>query len=485
MMELQQVTRQISSNPQNPWIIFNISLFKDLKTRREEKWGWRFLPRTYSEVRNVDESSDDITQHRREVRVNFSSRAGQWHIGQWLIDAKQKCRVGYEEQYATNIVVIEEEGPRYTYNLDSDLQNLITQAILQTRNPADLNELQTKIQSIHFVNGNGYNHRKPWLVFDKQWLYEQIVESINESSFAVWGTMPGKFQTKNDTELKQFLQQEGYLPADQSSNQGPENHSQSNNNSTSSNYTYSNSRNTAYSFSASSNNYNSTTSANSDSESYSSDSCSSSSNYSSSPSTSTASETNENKSDSYANSPNSSADHSSSASSDGSYAGSFSNGGGGSSSPATSPEPKLPSGAATSPPTSAPITKPASSLVPEPSSSEQPNLTISDPLTKQKQQIIQEIQTELKQLPNLNSTELANWKQEIEQMASLEAVKAYQKNLLEKLEEKNQLRQEVGIDSLEIRDKGKNIVPWVVTGGALVGGVVFLIFCLRSKKKNR
>lgn len=44
-------------------------------------------------------------------------------------------------------------------------------------------------------------------------------------------------------------------------------------------------------------------------------------------------------------------------------------------------------------------------------------------------------------------------------MQTLEAVTAYQKNLLEKLEEDKQLKQEVGIDSLEIRDKGKNIVP--------------------------
>jgi len=101
-------------------------------------------------------SSDDITQHRREVHINFGSRVGQWHI-----DEKKKCRTRYEEQYYTNIVVIEEEGPEYTYSLDFNLQNFITQTVLQPHNPADLSELQTKIQSVHFVDGNGYNRRKP------------------------------------------------------------------------------------------------------------------------------------------------------------------------------------------------------------------------------------------------------------------------------------------------------------------------------------
>ena len=121
-------------------------------------------------------------------------------------------------------------------------------------------------------------------------------------------------------------------------------------------------------------------------------------------STSTASETNENKSDSYANSPSSSADHSSSASSGGSYAGSFSNGGGGNNSPITPAEPKPQVGTTTSQPTFEPKKLTSSSQPDKP-----PNSSLQqDPLTKQKQQIIQEIQTELKQLPNLNSTELAN-----------------------------------------------------------------------------
>ena len=44
-------------------------------------------------------------------------------------------------------------------------------------------------------------------------------------------------------------------------------------------------------------------------------------------------------------------------------------------------------------------------------------------------------------------------------MQTLEAVTAYQKSLLKKIEKDKQLKQEVGIDSLETRDKGKNIVP--------------------------
>jgi hypothetical protein len=47
----------------------------------------------------------------------------------------------------------------------------------------------------------------------------------------------------------------------------------------------------------------------------------------------------------------------------------------------------------------------------------------------------------------------------IEQTQSLEAIVAYQKNLLEKIEKNKQLKQGMEVDSLETRDKGKNIIP--------------------------
>ena len=52
-------------------------------------------------------------------------------------------------------------------------------------------------------------------------------------------------------------------------------------------------------------------------------------------------------------------------------------------------------------------------------------------------------------------------------MTSLEAVKAYQKNLLKKLEEKNQLRQEVEIDSAKGNKDNKSI-GWMMGVGVLL-----------------
>lgn len=98
-----ELIEQISSNPQSPWIIFNVSLLSEFKIKREEKWRWCALPGVYSEVRNVDESSDDITQHQREVRLNYGSQ-----IGQWRTDKKVKCESRYEERYSTNTIIVEE-----------------------------------------------------------------------------------------------------------------------------------------------------------------------------------------------------------------------------------------------------------------------------------------------------------------------------------------------------------------------------------------
>jgi hypothetical protein len=113
---------------------------------------------------------------------------------------------------------------------------------------------------------------------------------------------------------------------------------------------------------------------------------------------------------------------------------------------------------------------------------ESSNLTNQTELTKQKQQIIEQIQEKLNQNANLNLPD--NWKQEIEQIQSLEAIAAYQKNLLEKVEGERQLLA-VKFSESETKHNKNNATPLIISGIAILGIISWSTILIVRKKYNK
>jgi hypothetical protein len=155
----------------------------------------------------------------------------------------------------------------------------------------------------------------------------------------------------------------------------------------------------------------------------------------------------------------------------------------------------IPSGGGSSP-TSSP-SKPKSEPTPNQPTKSEPKPTFQQPqetsnltnlkeLNKQKQQIINQIQAKLEQTPNLNLPELTNWKQEVEQMQSIEALTAYQKNLLEKLEkEKQSLMTKQVISNLETKHNKNNTAPLIIAGIIIFAIISWLTILIVRKNINK
>lgn len=125
--------------------------------------------------------------------------------------------------------------------------------------------------------------------------------------------------------------------------------------------------------------------------------------------------------------------------------------------------------------------------LPKISISKQPSEQTLNELTKQKQQISEQIQAKLDQSPDLkNLSDFANWKQEIEQAQSLEAIRAYQKNLLERMEKKEQfLAANQVISSSSTKHDKNSILPLIIFGIVFLGIISLSTILIVRKNINR
>ena len=243
MNRLDRKIRELQKDGGFQYFIFNLSELEPKEAERDEKWGWTFYsPSTsmlrrarregYEIIRNVRTEGHPST-HRREIRVASSenSRASRdTSTWEWVEDKKRKLSPETTSQYfVTDTLKIKVKTKNHC-SLSSSLQDNIIESLSNylfqgRRRPRE--SFRNKFQSVMFVDINTYDNLKEWIIFDKQWLYEEIRRSHLPNCFILSG-LCANFQTKTDAELKQWLQQKGYLPADTDSRQ--ENNHQSNNN---------------------------------------------------------------------------------------------------------------------------------------------------------------------------------------------------------------------------------------------------------------
>lgn len=467
-MTNRELIKQISISPENRWFIFNLSELEQKEVERDEKWGWTFY--TYSDrmqrrrgiemIRNI-RTEGHPENHRREIIVQNSSGVQEWH-------EDRKTRLSPEETarlLITDVLRVKVKLKNHL-NLSPFLQNDIIESLgnylfqgRRRRRPRQ--EMRDKLQSVMFVDISMYDRLKEWIIFDKQWLYEQIRTNQSLPDCFVVGGPCSCFQTKNDIELKTFLQQEGLLPEPERTNQ-PRNSlatnlsiplnpiSESSNSNNSSSYTDNNNSSSDSSFSDSDSEiYYSSISNNDKRKANSSESINSTQVENPPPKESSPEEFGEQKQNNLL--------------------------------PISDNFPKG---------NSEIVSSSESSFKNQPTDN-QSSFILADEGTsieQKKQQVIQEIQAQLAKLPNKDLGEYQNWKQEIEQMQNLTAITAYQDALLQSIVAAESEIQDQKIITLKVETAKDNKQNILIIFGIIIFGIILFSTTLiirKNYKKNQ
>lgn len=474
--------REISISANSKWLIFEVSGLKPKEMEVEEKWGWTlYTPsdgmqrRTGLQmIRNV-QTEGHPRNHRREILVRDTDN-GTWR---WEEDKKKKLSPEITSYHLITNTLKTKIKLKNHFDLSTSLQRLIVKSLSNylfqgRRRPSET--LRNKLKSITFVDVNAFDRLKEWVLFDKQWLYEQIRASRFPDSFVVGG-LCANLQTKNDAELEVFLQQQGLIPTNNTTQQ--------------SNLT-SNQNNSAFSSA------NTGDSSNSESNNNSSTGNNNSSNHSEQTNSSTQSSLSREET-----SPSSSQEKSSNSSTfasndkisdDGSKYVSPANtnstaGSGGAASPYSSNKSSVDNNFSSSVSSLQDDNEPKN-LDSEENSSQASFDETKDNYQPFKKEIIKEIQNKLKSLPSIdlktfNGGQYQNWEQEINQLATLKETVAYQQTLLKSFEQAGVATKKCLYSPAVSQDKSKNIVPWIMLGIILISGLVLLGKFRRKEVKSK